>query len=337
MQNESLTVLVTGATGFIGKALCEYLLNLGYKVKAAGRKPKYHLTHPRLHYFVVDNIDNQTYWQPMIEGVDVVIHLAARVHQMREKGLKLLPLYQKVNVLGTQQLARFAIQHEVKRFIYLSSVKVLAEKTIESPLRAEDQPRPKDAYSVSKLQGEQILCQEAKRSAMEWVIIRPPLVYGKGVGGNFKKLFDLAQSRLPLPFSTIKNKRSFVGIQNLVSLIECCIAHPNAGGEVFLVSDNADLSTPQLIKKIRHQKGRLSWLFPFPMWFIKFIAFLLGRRQMMARLTESLQVNIEKTTRLLNWSPPISVEDCLKSCLIEELPVQPEIRSEKLPLTSNSI
>jgi nucleoside-diphosphate-sugar epimerase len=263
MQNEIKQVLVTGATGFVGKALCEHLLNRGFIVKAVGRKAKFSFTHSRLHYFSVQSIDEATNWQAIMPGVEVVVHLAARVHQMKEKGLKKLALYQKTNVLGTQQLAKAAIHHEVKRFIYMSTVKVLAEKTIETPLRAEDQPRPKEAYSLSKLQGEQILCQESKRSGMEWVIIRPPLIYGKGVMGNFKKLLKLAQSRFPLPFATIKNKRSLVSIQNLISLIECCLSHPNARSEVFLVSDNEDLSTGQLIKNFATRSGEGDGYFLF--------------------------------------------------------------------------
>ncbi len=333
MQNERQQVLVTGATGFVGRALCEHLLNQGYFVKAVGRKEKFPLTHPCLQYFVVENIDRQTHWQPIMQGVDIVVHLAARVHQMQEKGLKLLSKYQEINVLGTQQLARVAIKNDVKRFIYLSTVKVLAEKTIETPLRAEDYPRPKDAYSLSKLQGEQILCQEAKRSVMKWVIIRPPLIYGKGVAGNFKKLMKLAQSRFPLPFATIRNKRSFVSIQNLISLIECCLTHPNAVSEVFLVSDNEDLSTPQLIKKLRQQTGRKGWLLPFPVSLLKLAAFFCGRRQMMARLVESLQLNIEKTTRLLNWSPPYSVADSLKALSTSE-PAALEVVANQAQLTN---
>jgi len=319
MLNDRPRVLVTGATGFIGTHLCQHLLAQGYKVCAVGRKKHSEINHPYFSYHYMEKMDGQTQWQHLLKGVQVVVHLAARVHQMQDRGMQALTLYQDVNVKATQQLAREAIKNEVTRFIYLSTVKVIGEKTIEMPLRAEDQPRPKDAYSLSKLQAEQILQEESRRSGMEWVIIRPPLVYGPGVMGNFRKLIQLSRKWFPLPFGAIHNRRSLVSVFNLCSFIECCLAHPHARGEVFLVSDNEDLSTAQLVRNLRRVQRKRGNLFPFPISLLKLFGALSGKRRQVNRLVDSLQVNIEKSTRLLGWQPPFSVEASLEAlCQVED-------------------
>lgn len=305
-------VLVTGATGFVGKHLCRHLLAQGWKVRAIGRQVSYDLSHPSLDYHQIGSIDGQTDWGNLLEGIDVVVHLAARVHQMKDKGMQALAQYQEINVRGTQQLARAAIASDVKRFIYLSTIKVNGEKTIDMPFRAEDQPRPQDAYSLSKLQGEQILQEESRRSGMEWVIIRPTLVYGAHNEGNFKRLVHLANSYYPLPFGMIKNKRSLVSVYNLCDFIERSLVHPNAQREVFLVSDDEDISTPTLIKILRNANNRSSLLFPFPTSILKLLGFLVFQSKAMSRLLGSLQVNIEKSKRLLQWTAPYSVEGSIK-------------------------
>jgi len=272
-----------------------------------GRKNTFALSHERLEYINVGELLGDTDWKDYLQGVDVVVHLAARVHCMNDKGLSLLAQYQEVNVKGTQQLAKAAIKHQVKRFIYMSTIKVIGEKTIEAPLRAEDQPRPTDAYSLSKLQGEMILQEEAKRSGMEWVIIRPPLIYGPGVKGNFERLIKLAKSSFPLPFGALKNRRSLVSVYNLCSFIECLVTHPNAARQVFLVSDNEDISTSMLLRTIRKEMGKRGALFLVPQFMLKAMGLLLFRRREISRLVDSLQVNIEKSMRLLSWRPPLSV------------------------------
>ncbi|MBS0289722.1 MAG: NAD-dependent epimerase/dehydratase family protein [Proteobacteria bacterium] len=320
MLNKLVKVLVTGATGFIGIHLCRHLLAKGYQVVAIGRKAQPLLMHQNLQYHCIENIDNNTDWRHYLKGVNVVIHLAAKVHHLQDKGLSGLTHYQEINVKGTQHLARVAIQNEVKRFILISTIKVIGEKTIEMALRAEDQPRALDAYSLSKLQAEQILQEEAKRSGMEWVIIRPPLVYGPGVKGNFARLSRLAQSALPLPLGAVRNRRSLVSVYNLCSFIECAINHPNAKREIFLVSDNQDLSTAQMVSLMRHGFGKKSRLFPFPVNLLKLVACLLGKRREMIRLVDSLQVNIEKSMRLLNWQPPFTVEQAIEKYTTETSP-----------------
>lgn len=318
MRNDRLRVLVTGATGFVGGHLCRYLLARGYRVRAVGRKKQLTFKHPLLEYHCLPAVNDQADWQHLLPGVDVIVHLAGRAHHMNERGMSALPLYQEVNVKGTQQLAQAAVKNEVKRFIYISTIKVIGERTIDTPLRAEEQPRPQDPYSLSKLQGEQILQEESRRSGMEWVIIRPPLVYGPGVKGNFRRLVSLAKTHFPIPFGAIRNRRSLVSVYNLSSFIECCLAHPNARNETFLVSDGEDLSTGQLVKLLRRAQGRRSWVFPFPTSLLKFFAFLLGKRQAMERLIDSLQVNIEKSTRLLGWYPPYSIDGSLKTLFAGE-------------------
>ncbi len=325
-------VLVTGATGFVGKHLCQHLLAQGYQVRALGRRKKFDLSHENLRYYCVETIDEKTNWQEIMQGVDVVVHAAARVHQLKESGMASLTLYQEANVKSTQILSRAAVKSDVKRFVYISTIKVLAEKTIETPLRAEDQPRPMDAYSLSKLQAEQILQEEARRSGMEWVIIRPPLVYGPGVKGNFARLISLAKSPIPLPLRSLTNRRSFVSIYNLCSFITCTLSHPNAHREVFLVSDNKDLSTAELVRTLRKQLGRKSGLFPFPKSLLKLFACLLGKRKEVARLADSLQVNIEKSMRLLNWQPPFTVEASIDA-LYEAQSTPPDL-SHHIPSTA---
>lgn len=328
MQN-NYRVLVTGATGFVGKHLCQHLLAQGYYVSAVGRTKDFSLSHENLEYFYVENIDASTDWQEILKDIDVVVHLAARVHHLKDKGLKSLKQYQEINVKGTQHLAKAAVKNDVKRFIYISTIKVNGEKTIEMPLRAEDQPRPQDAYSLSKLQAEQILQEESKRSGMEWVIIRPPLIYGPFVKGNFRQLLNIAKTRLPLPLGAIRNRRSLVSVYNLCSFIECCLSHPHAHREVFLVSDQQDLSTPQLVKLLRRLLNRRSGLFPVPVILLKLLGVLTGKKRQVDRIVDSLQLNIEKSTRLLNWKPPLSVEASLEALYVEEGLLEPMVSAPK--------
>lgn len=318
MPTKGAHVLVTGATGFVGRHLCQHLLSQGFKVTAVGRIATYPITHPGLTYHSVNNIDGQTDWKDTLVGVDVVVHLAARVHHLKDKRMQALAEYQEINVRGTQQLARAAIASDVKRFIYISTIKVNGEKTIDMPFRAEDQPRPQDAYSLSKLQGEQILQEESRRSGMEWVIIRPPMVYGATVAGNFRRLINLANTYIPLPFRLLKNKRSMVSVQNLCDFIECCLTHPNARREVFLVSDSEDISTSQLIKILRKAKNRYSLLFPFPLSLMKLVGVLCFQNKAMERLFGSLQVNIEKSKRLLQWSPRLTMMSSIEALYEQE-------------------
>lgn len=323
MERKGVHVLVTGATGFVGRHLCQHLLIQGCRVTAVGRKPTFSLTHPQLTYHEVPTIDADTDWAPILPGVEVIVHLAARVHCMKDRGMRALRDYQAVNVQGTQRLVECAVKH-VKRFVYLSTIKVNGEKTLDTAFRADDHPRPLDAYSLSKLQGEQILRQVAKRTGMEWVIVRTPLIYGPGVKGNFEKLMRLAKTRLPLPFRSLKQLRSFVSIQNLCDFLTCCLEHSRAEREILMVSDGEDLSTAKWIKYLRRSLGRRSWLFHCPAGVIRWAATLVWKRRMANRLIDPLQINIEKSKRLLAWQPPYTVSEC-----IEKLWEKEEIETEK--------
>ncbi len=318
MSTKRGTILVTGATGFVGRHLCRYLLSQNWRVRAVGRQEKFDLEDPSLEYCYVESIDSQTDWKDYLKGVDVVVHLASRVHQMKERGMQFLDVYQEINVRGTRQLAKAAMDQHVKRFIYLSTIKVNGEKTIDMPFRADEQPRPQGAYSLSKLQAELVLQEVSRRSGMEWVIIRPTLVYGPSVKGNFRHLIKLAKTHIPLPFASIHNRRSLVSIYNLCHFIECCLTHANATGEIFLISDDEDVSTPQLIKLLRKAMSRWGCVFYFPVSLLKLMSVFCLCTKEMSRLTQSLQVNIEKTKRLLSWQPPYTLFDSIKRTLEED-------------------
>ena len=264
------------------------------------------------------NIDAHTQWQAALDGVDVVVHLAARVHVMHETDADPLTAFRSVNTEGTLNLARQAVAAGVKRFVYLSSIKVNGEQTQHRAFFADDKPNPQDPYAVSKFEAEQQLLALGKETGLEVVIIRPPLVYGPGVKGNFSHLIKLVEKSLPLPLAGIHNARSLVGIDNLCSFIQICLVHPEAAGETFLVGDAQDLSTSELLQKIARGLGKKSHLFYLPAGLIRIVTYILGRQAEYERLFGSLQVDISKNERLLGWQPQVSVETgfcaMLKGC-----------------------
>lgn len=311
-----MKVLITGATGFVGRALTERLqTQLGAHLHLSSRKNQFLLSSlegrnsdSKNLYFQVGSLGPETNWRMALDGVDVVVHLAARVHIMNEKSSDPLASFRKANTQGTRQLARQAAQAGCKRFIFLSSVKVNGEETF-SPYRPEDTPAPVDAYGISKHEAEVGLAQVAQETGMDVVIIRPPLVYGPNVGGNFLTLMHILHKGIPLPFGKVDNQRSFVGLDNLVDLIVTCLDHPKAAGETFLVSDEHDLSTPQLLCLLAEALGKRPRLFSIPPWVLNAGAALMGKKASLQRLCGSLQVDITKTKHLLSWSPPFSVEE----------------------------
>ena len=263
----------------------------------------------------VGNIDGNTVFSEALAEVDVVIHAAARAHIMRDEVDDPLAEYRKVNVDGTLNLARQAVAAGVRRFVFLSSIKVNGEATAQgSPFQADDVPVPEDAYGVSKLEAEQGLMRVMAETGMEVVIIRPPLVYGSGVKGNFASMIKLIDRGVPLPLGAIHNKRSLVGIDNLVDLIIRCIDHPTAANQVFLVGDGEDVSTTQLLRDVAKAMGKAARLIPVPAGMLQFGAILLGKKVMAQRLLSSLQVDISKTCELLDWKPPYTVEEGLRRC-----------------------
>ena len=252
-------------------------------------------------------------WLMALNNVNVVIHLAARVHVMNDKSIDPLVEFRKVNVDGTLNLARQAAQTGVKRFIFISSIKVNGELTSEGkPFTEGDVSNPQDAYGISKLEAEQGLLQIAQQTGMEVVIIRPPLVYGPNVKANFASMLKAVKQGIPLPLGAINNKRSFIYVENLVSFIILCVQHPLATNQIFLVSDGYDLSTTELLRECALALGVNSRLIPVPQKVLEVIAHMLGKRDVVQRLCGNLQVDITKARTLLGWMPPISVSEGLK-------------------------
>lgn len=304
-------ILVTGANGFIGESLCMVLAHSGQRVVATTRKKLLNIV-PDIKNLQISTLSAHTDWQHHLTGCDAVVHLAARVHIMREKATNPLADFRLVNVDGTLNLARQAAAAGVRRFIYLSTIKVNGEQTLpEHPFTEDDVPAPRDPYAVSKYEAEVGLRQLAQQTGMEVVIIRPPLVYGPGVKANFLYMIRLLHKEVPLPFGSINNRRSLVALDNLVDFIIACLDHPAAANQTFLVSDGEDLSTTELLRRLAHALGRPARLVPIPASLLKAGAALVGRRDMAQRLCGSLQVDITKARTLLGWTPPISVAEGL--------------------------
>ncbi|MDB2469192.1 SDR family oxidoreductase [Alphaproteobacteria bacterium] len=308
-----MNIFVTGASGFVGKQLVLAMLRAGtFKVTVTARKQPVFSKECKVHF---GSIDDKTDWSEALRNQQVVIHAAARAHKLNDTASDPLTAYRSVNVDGTLKLAREAANAGVERFIFISSIKVNGESTnANNPFRADDKPAPIDQYGVSKFEAEKGLVEIANDTGLEIVIIRPPLVYGAGVKGNFDRLAKVVRTGLPLPLASITNFRSLVSIDNLVDLLITCVDHPRAANEVFLVSDDDDLSTPELLRGIAKAMGQPSRLFPCLPTMLTTIARCIGKKKEVDRLFGSLQVDIDKTKSLLEWSPPVSVEEGLKRC-----------------------
>ena len=304
-----MKVFITGAAGFVGRSLLPSLQRQMYEVVCAGR----HSLSPNDVY--IANINGHTNWQ--FSGTQhVVIHLAARVHVMNESDAKPLVAFRAVNFDGTLNLARQAAAAGVKRFVFVSSVKVNGESTPHGQaFTATDAPNPQDAYGQSKHEAEQGLRQLSAATGMEVVIIRPPLVYGPGVKANFAALMRAVQRGLPLPLGAVHNQRSLVALDNLVDFIVTCITHPRAANHTFLVSDGHDLSTTELVRGMAQAAEVPARLLSVPVWALQAGATLLGKGDAVQRLCGNLQVDITKARRLLGWVPPVSVEEGLRRAM----------------------
>jgi nucleoside-diphosphate-sugar epimerase len=306
------TILLTGSTGFVGANLRKTLLaKNGMIVKTVVR----HLINRNDGLcFEVGDINSTTDYSVALKGASIVIHCAARVHIMDDKVSDPLTEFRAVNTEGTLNLANQAAKAGVKRFIFLSSIKVNGESTSNcSAFTAYDDRLPEDSYGVSKSEAEEKILVLGKEMGMEIVIIRPPLVYGEGVKANFASLMRFVGKGFPLPFRAInKNKRSLVSIYNLADLISVCIDHPKAANQIFLVSDDNDLSTAQMIAMLAKVQGRSNLSIPVPAWCFKLAGKCLKKEAMVDRLIGSLQLDIEHTKNTLNWTPPYSVEHGFK-------------------------
>lgn len=306
-----MKVLVTGITGFIGRALCDFLaVRDEYDVVATSRNTG--STNDNA-IPVISTGDFATFanWESALSGIDVVVHTVGRAHVMNDTVSNPLNEYLRVNTEGTLRLAEAAVASGVKRFIFLSSIKVNGESTQEgSPFLPDQVGFPEDPYGVSKFEAEQKLLKLAENSDMEIVIIRLPLVYGPEVKGNFSLLMKLVSARLPLPVGAITtNRRSMIYVENLNDFIQHCIVHPNAANQIFLVSDDEDISTSGLVQKISSGLNIRSWLIPVPVSVMECCSRLIGKTGVYQRLCGSLQVDLGKAKNVLGWSPPYSVDE----------------------------
>ncbi len=302
-------IALTGYTGFVGSVLLKELDSKN--VLLLGRKPLPEYAN----FSTFDLNDTQDLkLQQSLSSVNVLIHSAARVHIMNDSAADPLAEFKAANTMGTINLAKQAAQAGVKRFIFVSSIKVNGESTTNRPpFSSADLPAPKDAYGISKAEAEQQLLELGKQTSMEIVIIRPPLVYGEGVKANFASLMKLVDKGLPLPFRLVnKNKRSLVSVYNLVDLIKVCIEHPNAANQVFLASDAHDLSTAEMVALMAKVQSKPNLALPIPVWCFKLAGKVLGKQDVIDRLTGSLLLDITHTQNTLNWSPPYSVEHGFK-------------------------
>jgi nucleoside-diphosphate-sugar epimerase len=303
--------LVTGANGFVGRPLCAELLRQGHEVRAAIRSSAQ--LPDGVEAVAVGDIDGDTDWTGALQGVEAVIHLAARAHVMKDKAADPLTEFLKVNLHGTENLARQASRAGVKRLVYVSSIKVNGEKTHGKHSYTEQhKPEPKDAYGISKRQAEQALLRIAQESKLEVVIVRPPLVYGPGVKGNFISLLAAIDNEIPLPLAGARNARSLVYVGNLVSALAACATQPAAAGQTYLVRDGEDISTAQLVEKIAAALGRKPHSFNIPPGLLRVVAMVLGRSAQVDRLFGSLRVNDAKLRRELGWDPPYTLEQGLR-------------------------
>jgi len=301
------TVLVTGANGFVGRALCETLAASGRGLRKALRAPDPDVADAS----VVGDIGGDTDWRAALEGVQCIVHLAARTHVLRETAADPLAEYRRINVAGTERLARAAVARGVRRFVFLSSVKVNGERTDSRPYTEDDAPRPEDHYGASKWEAEQALARIAAGTGLEVVVMRAPLVYGPGVKGNFLRFMRLLARGVPLPLGAIENRRSFIYLGNLAHAIVLAIDAPRAANRTYLVADGENVSTPELALGIAAALGVKPRLLPFPLAVLKLAATLAGRRAEFARLTDSLQVDSSRIRRELEWRPRCSLSQGL--------------------------
>lgn len=307
-----MKILVTGATGFIGVSLCKALITLpDVSVVGSGRS-SIELVATNFVFSKVTDTSTAGEWRNILEGVDVVIHLAARAHVLSEISSDPLVEFRKVNVEGTLMLAEQAINAGVKRFIFLSSIGVNGSCTLEQAFDETSLPAPQAMYAVSKWEAEQGLESLCANKSMDLVIIRPPLVYGANAPGNFKRLLKLVSSGMPLPLAGLKNTRTMVALENLVDFIKTCVTHPLAANEMFLISDKQSVSTPQIIKALASGMHSRSPLFAVPDLFLLGGAKILGKYSVYQQLCGSLEIDSKKSRTLLSWVPPVDVKDALE-------------------------
>ena len=311
-MTEIKKVLITGASGFIGRALCAKILAEGWQVRGTFRSESDGSRLPDgVDAVSIASIDSNTKWDDALAGIDTVVHLAARVHIMDDTCSDPIAEYRKINVEGTKCLAVAAANAGVKRFIFISSIKVNGEGRA-SAYTEDDDEAPVDPYGLSKWNAEQELQKIANKTSLEAVILRPPLVYGPGVKANFLRLFKIVKRKIPLPLSSIKNQRSFIYLGNLIDVIITCINHHEAAGHTFLVGDEESISTPGLIRQIALAQEKPALLFPIPPFLMRVAGKLLGKSAAIDRLLGSLTIDSNRIREKLEWKPPYTMEYGLK-------------------------
>jgi len=300
-----MKVLVSGAAGFVGRALCDQLTVAGHVLVPTVRRTS-GLKNER----VLGEIGASTDWQTALEGCDAVVHLAARVHVMDDTTQNSLALYRATNTEGTLNLARQAVEAGVKRFVFISTIKVNGEGR-DTPYRETDAAAPEDAYAISKWEAKQGLQRIAQETGLEVAILRPPLAYGPGVKANFLRLMRMVEHGFPLPLGAIHNRRSLLYLGNFVDAIRLCVEHPAAAGQTFLLDDGVPVSTPELIRALARAMGRSTHLLAVPVGVLELAGALLGKRAAVARLTGSLFVDSTAIHSRLGWVPPYTLQQGL--------------------------
>ena len=315
-------ICVIGAYGFVGRSLCSELEKSDRIIKGVVRFLDPNISSNKIKYMPVGSIGSNTEWRDILSGYDCVIHCAGKAHDMNKNSQ--LDAYMASNVDSTKRLAQQAAEAGVKRLIFLSSIKVNGESTdnvLNSKNKSNlnnkifmhtDLPNPNDPYAISKFEAEKVLREISAKTNLEVVVVRLPLVYGSGVKGNLVRLIKFVKLGIPMPFSSIKNKRSMIGIDNLVDILIRCVDHPDAVGKTFLVSDGEDVSTPDLINFIASSLGGKARLFPVPIYILKLFGSILGKQKEINRLIGSLQIDSSYTKEILNWTPYLSVEEGIR-------------------------
>jgi len=306
-------ILITGSNGFVGQVLLKRLMRDQFSVRCILRQQNKSFNH--IERILMPSMSKSSDWSEALKDCDVVIHLAARVHVMHEDSKDPLSEFRKTNVALTTNLAIQSADLGVKRFIFLSSVKVNGESTVDKPFTESQTPNPEDAYAISKWEAEEALRNVAKDTGMEVVIIRPPLIYGRGVKANFLMMMRYLLKGVPLPLGATYNKRSLVYIDNLVDFIVSCVIHPKAANQTFFVSDDHDVSTTELLRLMSKAIGKKRILIPVPEKLLTFLLVIVGRRNIAERLLGSLEVDISKAKNLLGWRPPVTMEEGLKATM----------------------
>jgi nucleoside-diphosphate-sugar epimerase len=305
-------ILVTGGSGFVGSILCAELIARQYHVRATLRSS----TKSKIlgcEYLNIGDISSDTDWSHALNGIDIVFHLAARAHLSNETSVASSKEFQLVNLMATENLAKCAAASGVKRFIYLSSIGVNGLQTdVDQVFSETDEPKPHNAYTISKWEAEQSLLRFSKNSGLEVVIVRSPLVYGANAPGNFFRMMKVISFGIPLPLASVNNLRSLIYVENLVDALILCATHSKAAGQLYLISDGEDISTHDLLRHLAKGSGRQLLLFSFPPRWLKFLGCLTGKSEQIDRLLGSLQIDSGKICRELDWQPPYTLREGLR-------------------------